>query len=61
MIAVNANDSINSVIARINASGAGVTASFADDKITVVNNSGSDPAVLANDTSGSRWVHRPDS
>src|SRR5581483_5415664 len=37
-IAVNANDSINSVIARINASAAGVTASFANDKIRVTTN-----------------------
>ena len=52
-IAVNANDSINSVIARINASAAGVTASFANDKIRVTTNAYSeDNVVLANDTSG---------
>src|SRR6058998_1535307 len=51
-IAVNANDSINSVLSRINASSAGVTASFANDRITIVNNSNSNPVLLANDTSG---------
>ena len=52
-IAVNANDSINSVISRINSSGAGVTASLSDDKITLATNANSDSdIVLANDTSG---------
>jgi hypothetical protein len=52
-ITVNANDTINTVIARINASGAGVTASLANDKITLTTNSASQSnIVLANDTSG---------
>jgi hypothetical protein len=51
-IGVNANDSINSVLARINSTVSGVTASFANDKISIVNNSGSNPVVLSNDTSG---------
>jgi hypothetical protein len=52
-VAVNANDTINSVISRINGSGAGVTASLSGDKITLVTNSNSDQnIVLANDTSG---------
>jgi hypothetical protein len=52
-VAVNANDTIDSVISRINGSGAGVTASLSGDKITLVTNSNSDQnIVLANDTSG---------
>ena len=51
-IAVNANDTINTVIARINGSGAGVTASLSGDKITLVTNSNSDQDIkLENDTS----------
>lgn len=52
-ITVNANDSINSVISRINSSSAGVTASVSSDKITIESSSYSeDNIVLANDTSG---------
>jgi hypothetical protein len=52
-INVNADDSINSVISRINSSGAGVTASLSGDKITLVTNSNSDQDIrLENDTSG---------
>ena len=51
-IAVNANDTINTVISRINSSGAGVTASLSGDKITLVTNSNSDQDIkLENDTS----------
>ena len=52
-ITVNANDTINAVIGRINASAAGVTASLANDKITLTSNSASESNItLANDTSG---------
>ncbi len=51
-VAVNANDSINSVLSRINATVSGVTASFSNDRISLVNNSGSNPVVLGSDTSG---------
>jgi hypothetical protein len=51
-VTVNANDSINSVLARINSTVSGVTATFANDRITIVNNSGTNPVVLGNDTSG---------
>jgi hypothetical protein len=52
-IAVNANDSINSVLSRINSSGAGVTASVSGDRITLASNSASESnIVLSNDTSG---------
>lgn len=52
-IAVNASDSISSVLSRINASAAGVTAAASGDKITLTTNSYSEaPIVLANDTSG---------
>src|SRR5204862_7811321 len=52
-ITVNANDTINTVIARIIASAAGVTASLANDKITLTTNSSSESNItLANDTSG---------
>jgi Flagellin hook IN motif len=51
-IAVNANDSINSVLSRINSSGAGVTASLSGDKITLVTNANSENDIkLENDTS----------
>ncbi|HEY6362584.1 MAG TPA: flagellin hook IN motif-containing protein [Vicinamibacterales bacterium] len=51
-IDVYADDSINSVISRINSSGAGVSASLSGDKITLVTNSNSDQDVqLTNDTS----------
>jgi hypothetical protein len=52
-ITVNANDTINNVISRINASAAGVTASLANDKITLTSNSASESNItLASDTSG---------
>jgi hypothetical protein len=52
-IAVAANDSITSVLSRINSSGAGVTASVSGDKISLVTNANSEDAiVLANDTTG---------
>jgi flagellar hook-associated protein 2 len=52
-ITVNANDTINTVITRINASAAGVTAALAGDKITLTTNSSSESnIVLASDTSG---------
>ena len=52
-VAVNANDSINTVLARITASTAGVTASFANDRVTLTSTTNSEDAVvLANDTSG---------
>ncbi|MBI4473442.1 MAG: hypothetical protein HY646_12295, partial [Acidobacteria bacterium] len=52
-IAVNANDSIASVISRINSSNAGVTAAVNDDKITLTTNSYSeDDIVIGSDTSG---------
>src|SRR5207253_11079066 len=52
-ITVNANDTINAVIARINASAAGVTAWLANDKITLTSNSASESNItLENDTSG---------
>jgi sulfur carrier protein ThiS len=52
-IAVAANDSINSVISRINGSGAGVTAAVSGDRITLTTNGSSEDAiVLGNDTSG---------
>lgn len=52
-IDVFANDSINTVLTRINGAGAGVTATFANDAITftTVGNS-EDDIVLAGDTSG---------
>jgi hypothetical protein len=53
LITVNADDSINSVLARINSSDAGVTASLSGDKITLVTNANSDQDIkLENDTSG---------
>ena len=52
-ITVAANDTINGVITTINNSAAGVTASLANDKITLTSNSDSEDAiVLANDTTG---------
>ena len=52
-IAVIANDSINSVISRINNSAAGVTAYVVSDRIALVtDNESEDQIVLANDTSG---------
>ena len=52
-IAVNADDSIDSVLSRINSSGAGVTASFAGDKVTLTSNAASESnVVLGGDTSG---------
>ncbi len=52
-IAVNANDTINILLARINASAAGVTASLANDRVTFTTNSSSESdIVLAGDTSG---------
>ena len=52
-IAVNADDSIASVIARINGAGAGVTASVSGDRVTLATAGNSEDAiVLANDTSG---------
>lgn len=52
-IVVNANDTINAVLARINASAAGVTASFVDDKLTIASSAPSeDDLVVGSDTSG---------
>src|SRR5439155_8957575 len=52
-IAVNANDTINTVLSRINSSAAGVTATLAGDKITLATNAASESnIVLASDTSG---------
>ncbi|MDP3768721.1 MAG: flagellin hook IN motif-containing protein, partial [Dehalococcoidia bacterium] len=52
-ITVNANDTVNAVLARITASAAGVTATLANDKITLTTNSSSEAdIVLAGDTSG---------
>ncbi len=52
-ITVNADDSINAVITRINASAAGVTATLNNDRITLASNTSSeDDIVLAGDTSG---------
>ncbi|HXT17915.1 MAG TPA: flagellin hook IN motif-containing protein [Gemmatimonadaceae bacterium] len=51
-INVAASDTITSVLHNINTSSAGVTATLANDKITIVNNSGSNPVVIGNDTSG---------
>jgi len=52
-ITVDANDTINAVLARITASAPGVTATLANDKITLTSNSSSEAdIVLAGDTSG---------
>ena len=52
-IVVAAGDSINTVVDRINGAGAGVTAAFADDRLTLTTPSASeDDIVVANDTSG---------
>jgi hypothetical protein len=53
-IAVHANDSIASVLNRINASGAGVRATAGEDKVTIVaaSRDSHDSIVLAHDTSG---------
>jgi hypothetical protein len=52
-ITINASDTINTVLSRINASGAGVTATLAGDKITLSTNAASESnIVLAGDTSG---------
>jgi hypothetical protein len=52
-ITVAANDTISTVIARINAAGAGVVASLLDDRITLTTNAPSESdIVLSNDTSG---------
>lgn len=52
-INVAANDSINSVLAKINASSAGVTATLSGDRVTLTTNSISeDDIVLGTDTSG---------
>ena len=52
-IAVNANDSINSVISRINSSAAGVTASVSGDKIKLSTNSKSNSNSNSNSKSNS--------
>lgn len=52
-ISVLASDSINSVLAKINASAAGVTASFANDRVTLTTNAASESDItLGTDTSG---------
>ena len=52
-ITVAANDTINAVLGKINASAAGVTTTLANDLITVTSNANSEDAiVLAGDTSG---------
>jgi hypothetical protein len=52
-IAVNASDSIDSVLARINGSAAGVTAAAVNDRIVLTSNSPSESnIVVGNDTSG---------
>jgi hypothetical protein len=52
-IAVAANDSINSVVSRINGSGAGVTAAVSGDRVTLATNGSSEDAILlGDDTSG---------
>jgi hypothetical protein len=52
-ITVNANDSINTVVLRINASTAGVTAALSGDKLTLTSNAASeDNIVISGDTSG---------
>jgi len=52
-IAVNTNDSIDTVVARINSSGAGVTASVSGDRLTLTSTSNSeDDIVVGNDSSG---------
>src|SRR6267143_460754 len=52
-IAVKANDSINSVISRINSSAAGVTASISGDKITLSTNSNANSYANANSNANS--------
>jgi hypothetical protein len=52
-VSVAANDSINTVLARINSTVAGVTASFSGDKVTIQSvDPSEDDIVLAGDTSG---------
>lgn len=52
-INVAANDTINSVVARINASVSGITALVSADKVIITtNNNSEDPITLAGDTSG---------
>jgi hypothetical protein len=52
-ITVNANDTINSVLSRINASAAGVTATLQNDRITLTSSSASESdIVIGSDTSG---------
>ena len=52
-IAVNANDSIDSVLARINGSAAGVTASVVADRVVLTSSTASESdIVVSNDTSG---------
>jgi hypothetical protein len=53
LIEVAAQDSVSSVLAKINASGAGVTATLSGDRITLSTNAASEAdIVLAGDTSG---------
>lgn len=52
-VSVSASDTVNSVVARINASVSGVTAIVSADKVIITTNSNSeDPIMLAGDTSG---------
>ena len=52
-IAVNANDSIDSVLSRINASAAGVTGTVVGDKVVLTSNSASESNItIGSDTSG---------
>ena len=52
-VSVLANDSINSVLSRINSTVSGVTASFSGDKVTLQSTAASEDAItLAGDTSG---------
>jgi hypothetical protein len=52
-VSVLAADTINTVLARINSTVAGITASFAGDKVTIASTGPSEDTItLANDTSG---------
>lgn len=52
-VAVNAGDTVNTVLARISSSGAGVTASFAGDRVTLQTAAASEQNItLSGDTSG---------
>lgn len=55
-IAVNANDSIDAVVARINSAGAGVTATVSSDRITLTTTSHSEDDIVLGETDSSGFL-----